>query len=98
MGSDIARELSSVKTAVDGQLVAMEGSITGLTGQLCTEVAESEELLKCEPCEDLLQELSAASALSSTACPFLPTAGTPLDVIGEVMGESGCHHHERSPH
>ena len=46
----------------------MEGSIAGLMGQLRTEVAESEELLKCKLCEDLPQELSAASGLRSTVC------------------------------
>ena len=50
----IARELRSMKTAVDGQLVAMEGSRAGLMRQLCTEVAENQELLKRKLCEDLL--------------------------------------------
>ena len=30
---------------INGQLIAMEGSIGGLTGQMCTEVAESRELV-----------------------------------------------------
>ena len=81
--SAIARELSSMKTAVDGRLIAMEGSVAGLTGQLRTEVAESQELLKRELREDLLEELSATSGLRSTARPFLPSAGASLDAVGE---------------
>lgn len=49
------------------------------------ELAESQELVKCEVCEDLLQELGAVFGLRSTACPFLVAAGTPFDVVGEVM-------------
>ena len=32
-----------MKTAVDSTLVTMEGTIAGLTGQLLTEVAESQK-------------------------------------------------------
>ena len=84
--SAIARKLRSMKMAVEDQLIAMEGSIVGLTRQLCTEVAESQELLKHEHCEDLLEDLSAASGLHPTVFQVLPTAGTLLDVVGQVMG------------
>ena len=64
----------------------MEGSVARLTGQLCTEVAESQELLKHELHKDLLQELNTTPSLHCTACPFLPSAGTPLDTVGEGTG------------
>lgn len=69
--STTARELSSVKTAIDGRLIAMEGFIAGLTVQLRIEVAESQELLKHKLHEDLLQELSATPGLHPTACPCI---------------------------
>ena len=46
-------------------------------------MAESQELLKCELREDLLEELSTTSGLHSTARPFLPSAGASLDAVGE---------------
>lgn len=38
--SNISRKLSSMNTATDDQLVAMDGSIVRLTGHMRTEVAE----------------------------------------------------------
>ena len=69
----------------DGRLISMEGSAAGLTGQLRTEEVTSQELLKCEPREDLLQE----PGLRSTAHLFLPSAGTRLDAVGEGMDLAG---------
>ena len=77
-----------MKTAVDGQFIAMEVSIAGLMRQLRVEVAESQELLKHEVMEDFVQQISAASCLHFHS-PFLPTASTPLDVVGEATGQVG---------
>ena len=83
--SAIAGELSLEKMAKDMRLIAVDGSAAGLTGQLRTEKVASQELLKCEPREDLLQE----PGLHSTAHLFLPSAGTRLDAVGEGMDLAG---------
>ena len=94
--SAIARELSSMKTAVEGQLITMVISVAGLTGLLCTKVAESQELLKHKLCEDLLQEPSVVPGLRSTCTHFCQQM--PFNGWGGNGLSRGCHHHKRSPH
>ena len=60
---------------INGQVIAREGSVGGLTGQMCTEVAESRELVteaqtsqRITICKSFI---SATPGLHLTVHPFL---------------------------
>ena len=65
--------LHEVKTAVDGRLSAMEGSLTGLRSDVHSELLEEQERLRKQIRDDVLRDFSTPTGLGEGLRPTAPS-------------------------